>query len=62
MLDGYRSGVITQARLDDALHRILGLKASLGLHRLQAQDRLVRTSGAATGGLPRAPRHRRTHR
>ena len=41
MLDGYRSGVITQARLDDALHRILGLKASLGLHRLQEQDGLV---------------------
>ena len=32
MLDGYRRGVITKARLQDALERILGLKASLGLH------------------------------
>ncbi|MFF1254173.1 gluconokinase, GntK/IdnK-type [Pseudarthrobacter sp. NPDC058329] len=33
MLDGYKSGVITERRLHDALRRILGLKASLGLHR-----------------------------
>jgi len=32
MLDGYRSGVITEERLREALERILGLKASLGLH------------------------------
>lgn len=32
MLDGYKSGVITEARLHDALRRILGLKASLSLH------------------------------
>jgi beta-N-acetylhexosaminidase len=32
MLDGYRNGVITEERLADALRRILGLKASLGLH------------------------------
>jgi beta-N-acetylhexosaminidase len=32
MLDGYRDGVITEARLQEALERILGLKASLGLH------------------------------
>jgi beta-N-acetylhexosaminidase len=32
MLDGYRNGVITAARLQEALERILGLKASLGLH------------------------------
>lgn len=32
MLDGYKSGVITEQRLHDALRRILGLKASLGLH------------------------------
>src|SRR6478609_9619772 len=34
MLDGYRDGVITEQRLQDALERILGLKASLGLHRI----------------------------
>lgn len=32
MLDGYRDGVITAARLQEALERILALKASLGLH------------------------------
>ncbi|MDO5863162.1 MULTISPECIES: gluconokinase, GntK/IdnK-type [Paenarthrobacter] len=32
MLDGYKSGVITEERLQDALRRILGIKASLGLH------------------------------
>ncbi|WP_255769827.1 gluconokinase, GntK/IdnK-type [Pseudarthrobacter sulfonivorans] len=32
MLDGYKSGIITEQRLHDALRRILALKASLGLH------------------------------
>jgi beta-N-acetylhexosaminidase len=32
MLAGYRSGVITEARLQEALERILALKASLGLY------------------------------
>lgn len=32
MLDGYRTGVISEQRLQEALERILGLKASLGLH------------------------------
>lgn len=31
MLEGCRSGLITEERLSDALHRILGLKAKLGL-------------------------------
>lgn len=34
MLDGYKNGVITEQRLHDALRRILGLKAKLGLHHL----------------------------
>lgn len=33
MLDGYESGVITEERLHDALRRILGMKAVLGLHQ-----------------------------
>lgn len=33
MMDGYRSGIISEARLTDALRRILGAKASLGLHK-----------------------------
>lgn len=32
MIDGYRKGVINEARLLDAVRRILALKASLGLH------------------------------
>ena len=31
MLDGYRNGVITSERMDDAVRRVLGLKAKLGL-------------------------------
>ena len=31
MMKGYKDGVITKERLSDALHRILGLKAKLGL-------------------------------
>ncbi|QNE16305.1 gluconokinase, GntK/IdnK-type [Pseudarthrobacter sp. NBSH8] len=40
MLDGYKSGVITEQRLHDALRRILALKASLGLH-LKARNELA---------------------
>jgi beta-N-acetylhexosaminidase len=40
MLDGYRNAVITEARLHEALERILGLKAALGLHTLP-RERLV---------------------
>lgn len=32
MMDGYKNGVITEERLDEALTRILAMKASLGLH------------------------------
>ena len=41
MKEGYRKGVISEERLTDALRRILGLKASLGLHRLRKEGRLV---------------------
>ncbi len=33
MLEGYKNGIITDERLQDALERILGLKASLKLHQ-----------------------------
>ncbi|MET1087046.1 MAG: gluconokinase, GntK/IdnK-type [Arthrobacter sp.] len=45
MLDGYKSGIITEQRLHDALRRILGLKASLGLH-LKPADQLVPPASA----------------
>ena len=33
MMDGYKNGIITDARLTEALTRILGTKAALGLHK-----------------------------
>ncbi len=33
MKQGYRKGILTDARLDDAIRRILGTKAALGLHQ-----------------------------
>lgn len=33
MMDGYHSGILTQKRLDEAVTRILALKASLRLHK-----------------------------
>lgn len=41
MLDGYKNGVITEERLNDALSRILGLKASLKLHTKQKNGTLT---------------------
>lgn len=40
MKQGYEEGVITQERLSDALHRILGIKAKVGLHRMKASGRM----------------------
>ena len=41
MMDGYKNGIITEERLNDALHRILGVKAALNLHTLQREQRLM---------------------
>lgn len=41
MLEGYKNGVITEERLQDALRRILGLKASLKLHVKQKEGMLI---------------------
>lgn len=43
MLNGYKNGVITEERLQDALERILGLKAAIGLHKAQKEGTLLRT-------------------
>lgn len=40
MLDGLRSGVLSEARLETAVTRMLGLKAALGLHRRPVDERL----------------------
>ncbi len=41
MMEGYRNGLLSEKRLDEAMTRILALKASLGLHKKQAQGTLV---------------------
>ena len=41
MMEGYKNGTITEERLNDALHRILGVKAALNLHTLQREGRLT---------------------
>ena len=42
-MNGYKNGVITEERLQDALERILGFKATLGLHKAQKEGTLLRT-------------------
>lgn len=37
MMDGYKKGIITQERLQEALERILGMKARLNLHKKHTQ-------------------------
>ncbi len=41
MMDGYKNGIITKERMEDALRRILGIKASLKLHKLQKEGKLI---------------------
>jgi beta-N-acetylhexosaminidase len=41
MLEGVRTGVLTAERLDEAVTTVLAFKASLGLHRRQAEGTLV---------------------
>lgn len=41
MMQGYKQGIISEERLHEALTRILGLKASLGLHK-KAKDQFLR--------------------
>lgn len=41
MMDGYKNGVITEERMTDALRRILGVKASIRLHKKAAAGTLM---------------------
>ena len=53
MLDGYNNGVITDERLEEALTRILGTKAALGLHKKAKTEILPSKEEAmAKIGLP----------
>ncbi len=38
MLDAYKTGIISQARMEEALTRILGLKAARGMHRKSLEE------------------------
>lgn len=52
MMDGYKNGIITEERLQDALSRTLGVKASLGLHK-KAKTAIVPPKAALQKiGLP----------
>lgn len=41
MMDGYKKGIITEERLQDALMRILGLKAMVGLNKKPGHELLM---------------------
>lgn len=43
MRNGYRKGIISEERLNDAVRRILGLKAKLNLHAKQAEGTLLKS-------------------
>ncbi len=40
MMNGLRSGALSEQRLEDAITRILGLKAALGLHKKSVRERI----------------------
>ncbi|WP_338471416.1 glycoside hydrolase family 3 N-terminal domain-containing protein [Niallia sp. XMNu-256] len=53
MMDGYKEGIITEERLQEALERILGLKAMLGLHKKSKTEILLpKEEALAKIGLP----------
>lgn len=50
MLEAYKSGVISEERMNEALTRILGLKAKLGLHKKAADELVSNVLSAETLG------------
>ena len=52
MLDAYTTGVISESRMEEALTRILGLKAARGIHRM-TQEELCGTEEALAEALNR---------
>ena len=52
MKKGIENGTITPERLNEALTKILGLKAALGLHKKQAEGKLI-----PTGEIPNKAEH-----
>jgi beta-N-acetylhexosaminidase len=43
MLNGYKQGVISEERMNDAVRRVLGLKAKLNLHKKKAEGTLLKS-------------------
>lgn len=58
MLDGLRRGLLSEARLYEAVTRILSLKARLGLHRVDPAERLLPID--AMRDALQTPAHRET--
>lgn len=52
MMEGYHSGIITEERLEDALRRILGIKAYLGLHKKNKKEIVPPKEGLNVIGSP----------
>ena len=53
MMDGYKNGVISEDRLQEALTRILGIKAAIGLHKKAKTELLpAKEEAMAKIGLP----------
>ena len=50
MMDGYKNGVITDERLNDAIRRILATKAYLGLHKKDKKDIVPAKEGLSVIG------------
>ena len=50
MLNAYKTGIISEERITEALSRILGLKASKGMHKMSAEQ-LCGTDEALTAAL-----------
>lgn len=46
MMEGYKNGTITDERLEEALTRILGIKATLGLHKKAKTEILMKKEDA----------------
>lgn len=50
MMEGYQKGIITEERLQDALMRILGIKAYLGLHKKNKKEIVPSKEGLSVIG------------
>lgn len=50
MIEGYEQGIITEERLTDALRRILGIKAYLGLHKKKKTEIVPGAEGLSVIG------------